>query len=391
MRTIFVSSLALALGLLTIPQTLGAEPEFSPVFVVGKDTYPSIRIPAVIVSAKGTVLAFAEGRHKYADQAANHLVLKRSSDGGRTWGPLQIIARDGEKCLNNPCAVVDDKSGRILLMCQSYPAGVAARSSRIQPGGTGPMTVRNYLLTSDDDGLTWTKLEDITAGTKRADAITIASGPGIGIQIKHGPHAGRLVFPFNERRGTLYDVYALVSDDRGQTWQMGEPAPGSIVPDGKGGKVSVVNEVQMVELADGAIRLNARRFAGQPRRKTAVSHDGGQSWSKIEDTSELRDPACMASILRYTFPDGGRKSRIVYSGPDSDKRANGTVHLSYDEGQTWPVSKVLYPGGFAYSVLTSLPDGTIGCLFETGKDKRVESLVFARFTLGWLTDSKEDK
>ena len=59
------------------------------------------------------------------------------------------------------------------------------------------------------------------------------------------------------------------------------------------------------------------------------------------------------------------------------------MYLSSDEGKTWPVKKVLFPGSFAYSVLTALPDGTIGCLFETDDANRI---VFARFTLDWLTD-----
>ena len=94
----------------------------------------------------------------------------------------------------------------------------------------------------------------------------------------------------------------------------------------------------------------------------------------------------MASIFRYTFPSEGGKSRILYSGPDSTKRDNGTVYLSYDDGKTWPVKKVLFPGSFAYSVLTALPDGTMGCLFETDNHDRI---AFARFTLDWLTDGIE--
>src|SRR6201999_3570378 len=97
---------------------------------------------------------------------------------------------------------------------------------------------------------------------------------------------------------------------------------------------------------------------------------------------ELRDPSCMGSIFRESFDDpaGG----ILYSGPDSTKRENGTIHLSRDDGATWPVQRVLWPGGFAYSVLTKLPDGTLGCLFEADNYQRI---VFARFTLAWLEDA----
>ena len=117
-----------------------------------------------------------------------------------------------------------------------------------------------------------------------------------------------------------------------------------------------------------------------------MSNDGGVTWSKIEDAPELLDPSCMASILRFTYPANGEKSRILFSGPQSNKRENGVVFLSYDEGKTWPVSRVLCKGAFAYSCLTELPDGTIGCLYEANGATRI---VFARFTLEWLTDGKD--
>jgi sialidase-1 len=210
----------------------------------------------------------------------------------------------------------------------------------------------------------------------------VASGPGIGIQLRNGPHAGRLIIPFNEGPFGHWNVLSVYSDDRGRTWKLGQPAPGCRVPDGKGGEISLVNEVQMVELADGTVMLNSRKWGGKAVRKIAVSKDGGETWSKIEEDVALRDPGCMASIFRYSFPGNGAQSRILYSGPDSAKRDNGTVYLSSDEGKTWPVKKVLFPGSFAYSVLTALPDGTLGCLFETDDANRI---VFARFTLDWLT------
>jgi sialidase-1 len=220
--------------------------------------------------------------------------------------------------------------------------------------------------------------------TKRPERVTtVASGPGIGIQLRRGPHKGRLLIPFHEGPFGHWDVFVVFSDDRGATWHLGDAAPGAHVPDGKGGTTSQANEAQIVELADGSVRLNARRWAGKPVRKTSVSRDGGATWSSIEDAPELMDPSCMASIVRYSDPLDGAKSRLLFSGPQSTKRDTGTVFLSEDEGATWPVKRVLWPGSFAYSVLTALPDGTIGCLFETDNTDRI---VFARFTLGWLTD-----
>jgi sialidase-1 len=366
-----------------------AEPEFSDVFIAAKDGYKSIRIPSVVVTKQGVVLALAEGRTANSDQAANHIILKRSRDEGRTWLPLELIAEDGANSLNNPTAVVEQESGRVFLMYQRIPAHLKERSPNVEMGYEGTNVYRNFLTWSDDDGVTWAKPSEITRTTKRPTrATTIASGPGIGIQLTRGPHQGRLIIPFNEGPYGQWEDYAVFSDDRGRTWQFGQNVPGAFVADDKLGRRSQINEVQLVELSDGSVRLNSRQFAGAKVRKTSVSRDGGETWSPIEDVSDLRDPSCNASILRYSFDDAMGRGRILYSGPDSTKRYNGTIHLSFDDGATWPVKRVLIPGGFAYSVLTRFPDGTVGCLFETGDAERIE---FARISLAWLESGKADQ
>lgn len=228
--------------------------------------------------------------------------------------------------------------------------------------------------------MTWTKPLDVTATTKRPErATTICSGPGVGIQLTRGPHKGRLLIPFNEGPFWQWQNFAVFSDDAGKTWQYGQDVPGALLPDAKLGQRSQLNEVQMVELSDGSVRLDSRQFAGKAVRKTAISRDGGVTWSEVADLSDLRDPSCMAGVLRYSFEDG--KGRILHTGPDSAKRDHGTVYLSLDDGATWPVRRELYPGGFAYSVPTRLADGTVGCLFEADNYKRI---VFARFNLDWV-------
>lgn len=370
--------------LLFVPLTsFGGDPETVDVFVPKEDGFVSIRIPAVVVSKQGTVLAFAEGRAADADQAKNRIILKRSTDGGKTWGKVAIIAEDGDKSLNNPCAVVERESGLVLLVYQSYPAGVGETSGRVQPGYDGDLVVRNWLITSDDGGVSWSKPRDITKQTKREQVVTtLASGPGIGIQLRHGKSAGRILIPLNEGPFGVWNIYAVYSDDRGNTWQMGDVAPGGLI-DLKDKKSSTVNEAQFVELKDGSIRFNVRRWSGKGVRKTCVSEDGGRTWSKVEDAPDLADPSCMGSVLRYTDPADGATSRILFSGPQSAKRENGTVFISYDEGQTWPVKRVLCKDAFAYSCLTRLPDETIGCLYEAEGMKKV---VFARFSLDWLEE-----
>jgi sialidase-1 len=358
----------------------------SDVFVPKEDGFQSIRIPSVVLTKGGVLLAFAEGRKANADQAQNKILLKRSMDGGKTWGKLLIIAEDGEKSMNNPCAVVESRTGRVLLMIQSYPAGVRERDN-IQTGIEGERIVRNLLLTSEDEGVTWSQPRDITRQTKRPEKVTtMAVGPGLGIQLRHGKHTGRLVFPFNEGPYGIWNIYTVYSDDRGKSWKMGDIAPGGLIDAPNSGTISTVNEAQCVELKDGAIRFNVRRWAGNPVRKTCVSHDGGATWSKVEDVPELQDPSCMASIFRYTEPTHGEKSRLLFSGPQSGKRENGTVFLSYDEGASWPIHRVLCPDQFAYSCLTVLPDRTIGCLYEADGTNRI---LFARFTLNWLTEGKD--
>lgn len=361
---------------------LAGEPEFSDVFSADKETFKSIRIPAVAVSKKGTLLAFAEGRARPADQASNDIVLKRSTDAGKTWSPLKIIAADGDNSLNNPTVVVEQQRGRVFLMFQRIPAHLKENSNNIDTGYDGANVYRNLLLWSDDDGVTWSIPADVTRSTKRPTrATTIASGPGIGIQLTRGPHRGRLIFPFNEGPYWQWNNFAVFSDDRGATWRYGENVPGAFVPDSKLGQRSRINEVQMVEMTDGSVRLNSRSFAGAKCRKTAVSKDGGVTWSPVQEVPGLTDPGCNASILRFSFDDGSGCGRILYSGPDSSGRDTGTVHLSLDDGRTWPVKRILWPGSFAYSVLTRLPDGTVGCLFEADNYKRI---VFARFPISWL-------
>ncbi len=356
------------------------EPQFADVFTSGSDGYISIRIPSVVVTKKGTVIAFAEGRRKATDQAENDIISKRSTDGGRTWSPLNLLHDDGANSLNNPTVVLEQGSGRILLWYQRIPAHLKEHDQTIATGLDGPDVYRNFILTSDDDGATWSTPQDVTATTKRPQgATTIASGPGVGIQLSRGPHQGRLVIPFNEGPYGIWQNYAVFSDDAGRTWTYGEDVPGAILASGK----SQINEVQIVELRDGSVRLDSRQFAGAKVRRTSISHDGGLTWSPVVEMPELTDPSCMAGLVRYSFDDAFGKGRMLHTGPDSTKRDHGTVWLSTDDGATWPVKRELWPGGFAYSVPVKQADGTVGVLFEADGYKTIK---FARFSIEWVSE-----
>ena len=133
----------------------------------------------------------------------------------------------------------------------------------------------------------------------------------------------------------------------------------------------------------GSVFLDTRQFGGAKVRKTSVSKDGGKTWSPAVEAPELTDPSCMAGLLRYSFDDAGGKGRLIHTGPDSTKRDHGTVWLSTDDGATWPVKRLLFPGGFAYSTPVKLADGTVGVLFEADGYKTIQ---FARFPVEWITE-----
>ena len=154
------------------------------------------------------------------------------------------------------------------------------------------------------------------------------------------------------------------------------------------------DEVQMVELIDGTIMLNCRSNKGNKFRKVSYSKDGGINWSYLYDEPQLPEPQCMGSIIRYSWPENGNKSKILFSCPASQKgkpgtrksRTLGTIYLSDDEGKTWLTSKLLYKDMFGYSCLTVLSDGSVGCLYEKNGCK---TITFANFTLDWLDSSNK--
>src|SRR5262245_52541829 len=93
-------------------QRAAAAPLLIEVFVAGEGAYHTYRIPSAILTPKGTLLAFAEGRRAGAGDAGDiDLVLRRSHDGGRTWTPIQVIGDNGPNTFGNPCAVADRRTG----------------------------------------------------------------------------------------------------------------------------------------------------------------------------------------------------------------------------------------------------------------------------------------
>lgn len=345
-----------------------------PLFVSGMEGYHTFRIPSLLVTKHGTLLAFCEGRKNGGSDAGHiDLVLRRSKDGGQTWSPLQILWNDGENTCGNPCPVQDEETGRIhLLLTHNLSED---KESAIH-AGTSKGTRTVWVCHSDDEGGTWSAPREITKTTKMSDWTWYATGPGIGIQIKKGPRKGRLVIPCDHNMAGTRQAWShiIYSDDRGKTWKIG----GNAAQDH-------TNESQVAELSDGRLMLNSRSTDRSKKfRGISYSADGGDTWTDFRYDNTLIEPICQASLLSHSPGDGSYL--LLFSNPaESEARKNMTVRLSHDDGKTWPVSRPLSPGPAAYSNLAVLPDGNFACLYECGKESPYETINFARFSMDWLT------
>ncbi len=363
------------LGLATGPARAAVEQTI--VFQSGTEGYHTFRIPAILRNPNGDLMAFAEGRKVSRSDTGNiDLLLKRSRDGGKSWGAIQMLWDDGGNTCGNPCAVRDEKTGVIWLL-STHNLGNDKEDTITQSTGDGGRTV--WVLHSGDDGATWTKPVEITSSTKKPDWKWYATGPGIGIQIKHGPHADRLVIPCDNSHPdgktgkTIHESHVIYSDDHGATWQLG----GSAGPD--------MNECQVAELFDGrgTLLLDMRSLRGLGQRGESQSTDGGATWTEPVNVPTLVEPVCQASILRWENAGAKAPGWLLFSNPADPirtKRRNLTVRASADDGATWSRSLVLRKEVAAYSCLVALSDTAAGCLYELSDQRPYEQIVFARFT-----------
>ncbi|ACU04427.1 Exo-alpha-sialidase [Pedobacter heparinus DSM 2366] len=342
-------------------------------------TYTSMRIPALVITQKGTLLAFCEGRIGTAsDWADMDLLMRRSTNGGKTWEPHVIIAakKTGEPTSN--ATPIVDKDGTIHLLYQRDYA-------------------RAYYTFSKDDGKTWSKAADITyafdAFKPEYDWKVLAPGPGHSIQLKNG----RLLVPvwlsnpakmLPRRSHAPSCIATIYSDDLGHTWKRG-----AIIADNNP-DFKNPSETMAIQLKDGRVMVNIRNVTEKHRRGLSYSKDGISGWSKPVFDEELFEPVCMATITRLPEKLGGG---MLFINPDSRDipkypRKNLTARISNDEGQSWPVKKVIDTGTSGYSDVAVGADGTIYCLYETNSNPGRNfnySLVLKRFSLNWLTGTSK--
>ncbi|MBL9133694.1 MAG: exo-alpha-sialidase, partial [Verrucomicrobiaceae bacterium] len=368
-------------------------------FKAGEDpAYNIYHIPGIVVTAKGSVLAWCEARKRPAgvsDWDDIRILLRRSTDDGKTWSAPKSIAHvEGPKqknpfalkmknvdpndvTYNNP-VLIADKDGTVhMLFCLEYE--------------------RVFYQRSDDDGVSWSKPAEITAAfdafKKDYDWKVLATGPNHSIQLK----TGRLIVPVWLSTGTGGNAHrpsvtaTIYSDDQGKTWKAGDIA----VPCTE--EWINPNETVAVELNDGRVMLNVRSESKAHRRLITTSPDGATKWTTPKFDDALLEPICMAGITRY---DHDGKSLILFSNPHnleggrggkpepgkSRARQNVSVKISRDEARTWPVSKTIEPGPSMYSDIAVTHSGTILCFYGRGSKPGFAGagLTLARFNLEWL-------
>ncbi|EKX62402.1 BNR/Asp-box repeat protein [Streptomyces ipomoeae 91-03] len=356
-------------------------PEISVPFRAGDDGYASFRIPAVVTTASGVLLAFCEGRVGGREDFGNiDIVVKRSTDGGRTWGPLQVAAKNGDDLAGNPAPVVLD-TGRILLVHVRNAA--LATEDAIRRGTVSAADGRRvWVQHSDDEGVTWSSPTEITQQTKKAEWRWYATTPGHALQLR----TGRVVVPANHSlppagsdngtEGKYNGGHCLLSDDRGATWRIG------YVDDNTDGYINA-NETTATELPDGRVYFNTRNDSPAPgTRADAYSRDGGESLAKpFRPQAGLVGPVVESSVLQLHDSD-----LLLHSGPaDPGFRALMTVRASTDHGVTWRTAHTVDGLPAAYSDLVRVDEHTLGLLYETGDFSAYETITFRRIPIASLT------
>ena len=350
------------------------------------DPLENYHVHGLAVLPNDTILAATEGRYEVCDAGPRDILLRRSTDGGRTWGPTQTVVPsvDGQSW-GNPAFVVDRRTGEVFLF---YMLSLRLPENTSCSGDSGDL----YVVSSRDDGATWSEPRSLSGLFDHFpyDWALHGPGPGHGIQLDNG----RLLLNVLHRRVIVgntvaeryYGVAGVYSDDHGRTWRATGEVPVSVdYP---------INEARVVQRRDGAILVNGRAASGGNRQRiVSISQDRGLTWSpaKLDGATGVFN-AVDAGLARYTGgPHGHDVDRILFSRPDSPMRWNMTVSVSYDEGYSFRYSRVVNPKRSYYSDLARLSDGTIILLYGCDGDipSAPRRVAVARFNLEWLTGGRD--
>ena len=345
------------------------------------------RIPSLVKASDGALVAIADKRGDALGDLPNiiTIVSKRSTDGGKTWSDMSIVAKGDTvaKCgYGDAVVIADEKRGNLVAVFSGNNGLWHSNEESL---------IRTYTSISTDNGKTWGAVTDITdqvyggvygEGTRYG----LFTGSGSGVQLKHGQYAGRIMLVVTARNdatwGGTMSNYAIYSDDGGITWHASKN-PGC--SDG--------DEAKVVELSNGHVLMSIRNRA-KGHRLFSISKDGGETWSEPKPNTTILDPACNGDIVSYTYKG---KNLLLHSLPASPTtRENVTVYVSEDNGETWTPKRCIYKGYSAYSSLQVLDDGTIGIIVEEGKwDSNLPgedgfNLGFYRFNFAWLMEGDKE-
>ena len=313
------------------------------VFSAGDDNVNSYRIPSLLTAKDGSLLVFCEARREsWQDKSRTDIVVKRSTDNGQTWSVMQDLTKGTTGAYMDPTPILDSSTGKVFLFTTFWPADDHLGANN-----------RAILITSDDNGQSWSAPADVTASLIPDGRYIYRFGPGAGLQMVGEKYSGRLILPArisDTERKIAHDV-AIFSDNHGETWTVG-------------GNGDTDNEFQIAESPNGVLVYNARVSGA---RMVAYSKDGGMTWSKA-----VKDPTlpgvskgCQASVL-------GKGAHLYFSGikgipetPEYDERAGLTLYKSCNGGKTWNDSLLLYDKASGYSCMALLPDEQMAIIFET--------------------------
>lgn len=331
------------------PNTGYSDGEITRSLVYNKGDYSSqfYRIPAIVTLPDGTLVTVADKRiDKLQDLPGDiDVVCRRSTDGGRTWGPYITVAEhDSLGGYGDPALVYDRRNGNILVI-STHGQGLWMKTpgqisvSRSTDGGLTwlpPVNINPQILTSDPEGPQPIKCNSAFASSGRA--VQLASG--------------RILFVLVTRRDGMdpFPCYAIYSDDSGRTWHVSETPT---TTDG--------DESKILQLPDGTLLTSIRNRYKLPRT-FARSTDGGRTWSEPYSVPTLPDPACNGDFITYTCADGS--VALLQSLPTGGTRDDVTIFVSRDLGKTWVPAYQVVHGPSTYSSMTVLPDGRIGILTE---------------------------
>ncbi|MCI8632280.1 MAG: exo-alpha-sialidase [Lachnospiraceae bacterium] len=362
------------------------------------------RIPSIITTKSGTLVACADARYCSAADNPNRIdkVVRRSTDGGESWGDFILaVSEQGTEQLESsaaidPVMVYVAAQNRIYLLYCHTPAGIGIRNcaqtigedaNGQRPPNDAP-TAYLMICHSDDEGLTWSAPRSLNHQVKKDYMSFLGPGPGIGIVKQHAPHQGRILIPvyYGTRVWPLQlSCCVIYSDDGGENWRMGESpnntrfANGVQLCDRSITETQMLTESQLIEQADGTLKYFMRNHDDSRCVATACSHDGGASWTDFRFDPQLPQPICQLSVL--TLADG----RVVFLNPASrEERKDGVLRLSLDGGETFAHSRLFCKGDFVYSCMTQLSDGRIGILYEpTGAGTHID---FAIVSAEWIQE-----